>query len=70
LEQSSIVFLLPHQLAKMPDRQFDLTLNISCFGEMTLEQIDYCSTEIARVKRGHFYASNGCRRRTHSINWS
>jgi putative sugar O-methyltransferase len=55
LEQSSIVFLLPHQLAKMPDRRFDLTLNISSFGEMTREEIDYYFAEMQRVSRGHLY---------------
>jgi putative sugar O-methyltransferase len=55
LEQSSVVFLLPHQLAMMPDRQFDLTLNISSFGEMTMEEIDYYFAEIDRATNGHLY---------------
>ena len=34
---------------------FDLALNISSFGEMTKDQIDYYFGEVDRVTRGHFY---------------
>lgn len=55
MEASSIVFMLPHQLAMLPPDYFDLVINISSFGEMTREQIEYYFTEIDRVGRGHFY---------------
>ena len=55
IEGASIVFLLPHQLAKMPDGYFDLTVNISSFGEMSRQQIDDYFAEIARTTSGWLY---------------
>jgi putative sugar O-methyltransferase len=55
MEHSSIVFLLPHQMALLPDRHFNLTLNISSFGELTREEIDYYFVEVDRVTEGYLY---------------
>lgn len=55
IEAASIVFLLPHQLEMMPDRRFDLSLNISSFGEMQPEQIGVYFESLARVTQGHFF---------------
>ncbi len=55
IEESSIIFLLPHQLALIPDDYFDLSINISSFGEMKLEQIGWYFSQINRITRGHFY---------------
>ena len=49
------MFLLPHQLEMMPDRRFDLSLNISSFGEMQPEQIGVYFESLARVTQGHFF---------------
>jgi len=55
MEAASIVFLLPHQLELMPDRRYDLGLNISSFGEMQQEQIAAYFRTLERVTAGHFY---------------
>lgn len=55
MESASIVFLLPHQLALIPEKAVDLTINISSFGEMTQDQIEHYFGEIERVTRGNFY---------------
>jgi putative sugar O-methyltransferase len=55
IENSSIVFLLPHQLKLLPDKMFDLAINISSFGEMNREQIERYFAEIDRVTAGAFY---------------
>lgn len=55
-ERASIVFMLPNQLKKLPAKTFDLAINISSFGEMTRDQIDYYFTEIDRTVSGLFYS--------------
>ncbi|TAN73556.1 MAG: putative sugar O-methyltransferase [Gallionella sp.] len=55
LEAASIVFLMPHQLALMPEKYFDLSMNISSFGEMGKEQIDWYFWQLGRVTKRHFY---------------
>lgn len=55
MEDASIVFLLPHQLAMLPDCRFDLSLNISSFGEMQQQQINTYFQALTRVTRGYFY---------------
>jgi putative sugar O-methyltransferase len=55
LEECSVVFLLPHQLRLLPDRRFDLTLNISSFGEMQPQMIAQYFDEVDRLTRGVFY---------------
>lgn len=39
MHSASFVFLLPHQLALLPDRSLDLIINISSFQEMSVAQI-------------------------------
>jgi putative sugar O-methyltransferase len=55
MSRAQIVFLLPHQLELMPDRRFDLSMNISSFGEMQQEQIAAYFRTLERVTAGHFY---------------
>lgn len=55
MERAAIVFLLPHQLELLPARHFDLSINISSFGEMVPEQIEAYLRTLERVTRGHFY---------------
>ncbi|PTM40337.1 putative sugar O-methyltransferase [Bosea sp. 124] len=56
MEAASLVFLLPHQLAMIPDDYLDLTINISSFGEMTRAQIEYYFNQIDRTTRGAFFS--------------
>lgn len=56
IEEASIVFLLPHQLALLPNDWFDLAINISSFGEMSREQFSLYFDQINRTTRGSFYS--------------
>ena len=56
IENSSIIFLLPHQLKLVPAKMFDLAINISSFGEMNRAQIESYFAEIDRVTAGAFYS--------------
>ncbi len=55
IEESSIIFLMPHQLELMPDKSIDLCMNISSFGEMGTEQIKWYYTHIDRLVTQYFY---------------
>lgn len=55
IEAANIIFLLPHQIAMFPDNYFDLTINISSFGEMTEKQIGFYFSQIGRITEGYFY---------------
>ena len=55
MEKASIIFLLPHQLPLIPDQQFDLSINISSFGEMSLDQIQWYFKQINRLTSKYFY---------------
>jgi len=55
IEAASLIFLLPHQLQKLPSDWCDLVINISSFGEMTREQIKYYYSQIDRLAPGHFF---------------
>lgn len=55
MESANIVFLLPHQLALLPDNEFDLCMNISSFGEMNLQQIKWYFEQIDRLTLKYFY---------------
>lgn len=50
-----IRFLLPHQAETLPDRSFDLFVNISSLHEMTREQVDTYFRLMDRVCRGRVY---------------
>ena len=56
-EAADFVFLLPHQLALLPDNSVDLFLNISSLHEMRMDQIRHYLAEIYRLVRrgGKFY---------------
>ncbi len=55
LERAEIAFLLPHQMALLPDKSAQLFVNISSLHEMRPEQIAYYLGEIDRLTDGHFY---------------
>jgi putative sugar O-methyltransferase len=55
IESSSFVFLLPHQLALVPDDHFDLTISISSFAEFSREQIAVYLDLIDRKTAHYFY---------------
>ena len=55
MERASIVFLLPHQIKMLPAKSFDLTLNISSFGEMQPQQIRTYLEQLENITDGHFY---------------
>ncbi len=54
-ESSSIAFLLPDQVELLPDKIFDLFMNISSLHEMTAPQIDMWLGHIDRLCSGYFY---------------
>ncbi|MGZ2411717.1 putative sugar O-methyltransferase [Sphingomonas sp. F9_3S_D5_B_2] len=56
-EAADMVFLLPHQLALLPDSSVNLFVNISSLHEMRLDQIRHYLSEIRRLVQpgGHFY---------------
>jgi putative sugar O-methyltransferase len=57
LAASDFAYLLPHQLAVLPDNSIDLFINISSLHEMRHDQIAYYLKEIHRLVKpgGHFY---------------
>ena len=55
MEKCSVVFLLPYQLNLLDDRRFDLTINISSFGEMQRKMISRYFNEVERLTEGVFY---------------
>lgn len=55
IESASIIFLMPHQLELIPDNTFDLSMNISSFGEMSTAQIDWYFSQINRTTDKYFY---------------
>lgn len=54
-ESSRIKFLMPHQLELLPDKYFDLFINISSLHEMTTAQINKYIGLINKLCRGYFY---------------
>ena len=54
-EASRIRFLAAHQIELLPDKLFDLLINISSLHEMTMNQIRNYLCQIDRVCRGQFY---------------
>jgi putative sugar O-methyltransferase len=54
-EQSSVRFLLPHQLEMIPDKSFTACINISSLHEMTLDQIKHWFNMFDRLVGGCFY---------------
>jgi putative sugar O-methyltransferase len=54
-ESSRIRFITPNQLDFLPDKKFDLFINISSFHEMNYNQIEYYFNQINRLCRGMVY---------------
>ena len=54
-ESAHIAFLLPNQAELLPDKSVDLTLNISSFHEMRMNQVRYYFDQIERLTRRWFY---------------
>ncbi len=54
-EQSRIQFIMPHQIELLPNKYFDLSINISSLHEMTREQIRNYLKQINRLCKGYFY---------------
>lgn len=55
-EKADVAFLLPHQASLLPDKYFDVFINISSLHEMTQKQIHHWFQEIDRLCRGRFYS--------------
>lgn len=55
MEAAALVFLLPHQLALLPDKSYDFSLNISSFGEMRMDQLRWYFKELDRLTKNYFY---------------
>jgi len=54
-ESAQIAFLLPNQAELLPDKSVDLTVNISSFHEMRMDQVRYYFDQIERLTRRWFY---------------
>ncbi|MBL0211798.1 MAG: putative sugar O-methyltransferase [Holophagaceae bacterium] len=54
-ENAQIRFIAAHQIELLPEKHFDLFLNISSLAEMTREQIDFYFAQIDRLTRRFFY---------------
>ncbi len=63
-ESARIRFLMPQQMEYLPDKSFDLFLNISSLHEMTRPQIDNYLRQIDRLTRGMFYTKQWRKSRT------
>ena len=55
MEKASIVLLMPHQLKLLPDAYFDVSYNISSFGEMGRDQIAQYFEQLERLTSLFFY---------------
>lgn len=62
-EKSRIQFLLPHQIELLPNKYFDLFINISSLHEMTREQIKNYIEQINRLCKFYFYTKQWRRSR-------
>lgn len=63
-EQSRIQFIMPNQIELLPNKYFDLFINISSLHEMTREQIVNYFKQIDRLCKGYFYTKQWLRSRT------
>lgn len=54
-EESRIQFLMPHQIEFLPEKYFDLFINISSLHEMKRDQIKNYIKQIDRLCEGYFY---------------
>lgn len=63
-ESCRIKFLMPHQLELLPDKYFDLFINISSLHEMTQAQINNYIRIINKLCKGHFYTKQWLKAKT------
>jgi putative sugar O-methyltransferase len=63
-QKTSIKFLLPYQLEKLPQKSINLFLNVSSLHEMTRPQIDNYFSQINRLTEGYFYTKQWRRSQT------
>lgn len=55
LSECRFAFFASSQLEKLPQKYFDLFINVCSLMEMRMDTINYFFRQIARVTRGHFY---------------
>jgi putative sugar O-methyltransferase len=55
IEKADLVFLLPHQMEKLPKKWADMFINISSLHEMIPKQIKYYINQADRLTREYFY---------------
>jgi putative sugar O-methyltransferase len=63
-ESAKIRFLMANQIELIPDKYFELTINISSIHEMTKQQIKHYLKQIDRITKGYFYTKQWRRSRT------
>lgn len=68
-ESSRIQFLMAHQIELLPDKSFDLMINVSSLHEMKREQIAVYIDHINRITNGYFYTKQWRRSRTKDNNY-
>lgn len=54
-EEADVCFLSADQIGMLPDKYFDLAINVCSLMEMKLETIDYYLKQIDRTTTGYFY---------------
>ncbi|WP_420563157.1 putative sugar O-methyltransferase [Thalassobaculum sp.] len=54
-EEADVCFMSADQIALLPDKYFDLAINVCSLMEMKLETIDYYLKQISRTTTGYFY---------------
>lgn len=54
-ESSRVRFLMAHQIELLPQKSFDLVLNVSSFQEMSRDQISNYTGHLGRLSRKYFY---------------
>ncbi len=63
-EAARIRFIMAHQIEKIPEKYFDIVINISSLHEMTLEQIKNYFNQINRIGRNLVYTKQWRKSRT------
>ncbi|WPZ35617.1 putative sugar O-methyltransferase [Thalassobaculum sp. OXR-137] len=54
-EQADVCFMSADQISLLPDKYFDLAINVCSLMEMKMETIDYYLKQIGRTTTGYFY---------------
>ena len=68
-ESSRIKFLMPHQIELLPNKCFDLFINISSLHEMSLVQIKNYLNQIDRLNKQYVYTKQWLKSRTSDNNY-